>query len=78
LLNLVWVNAILPQFPSILSAGMRGLTRNLAGSVAQALATPITLEAAIIGLLGLAAIIGSYFVEAKRKEGESLATRGPE
>ena len=78
LLNLVWVNTILPQFPSVLSTGMRGLTRNLVSSVAQALATPITLEAAIIGLLGLVTIIGSSFVEAKRKEGVSLAPRGPE
>ena len=73
LLNLVWVNIILPQFPSVLSAGMRGLAGNLVGSVAQALAAPITLEAAIIGLFGLAAIIGSFFIEAKRKVGVPLA-----
>ena len=78
LLNLVWVNTILPQFPSVLSTGMRGLTRNLVSSVAQALATPITLEAAIIGLLGLATIMGSSFVEAKHKESVPLAPRVPE
>ena len=63
LLNLVWVHILLPQFPSGLSAGMLGLARNVANSVAQALATPIKVEAGILGLLGLAAFIGSFFGE---------------
>jgi len=65
LLNWAWVNAILPRFPSALSAGITGLTRNLVNSVASALARPIMLEAASLALIGLAAIIGSFFVKTK-------------
>jgi hypothetical protein len=75
LLNWVWVNSILPQFPSTLSAGLTGLAGNLVGSVGRALATPIMLQAAIIGLLGLAAIIASFFIKVINKEPVPLAPR---
>ena len=65
LLNWAWVNAILPRFPSALSAGITGLIRSLVNSVASALTRPIMLEAAILALIGLAAIIGSFFVKTK-------------
>jgi hypothetical protein len=68
MLDWAWVIYVLPQFPSPLSAGVPSLARELMDSVARALTTPITLEAAIIGLLGLAAIIGSFFVETEVKE----------
>ncbi len=73
LLNWAWVNVILPPFSSVLSTGFRDLALNLVGSLAQALETPIMLEAAFIGLLGLAAVIGSFFVETKLKEPVPLA-----
>ncbi len=78
LLNWTWVNAILPQFSSLLSAGVSGLAGNLVRSVAQALATPITVEAGISALLGLAAVIGSFFVEAKLKQPVPLASQAAE
>jgi hypothetical protein len=68
LLNSAWANYILPHFPSALSPDITSLARNLVVSVVRALATPIIVEAAIIGLLGWAAIIGSFFVDAKLKE----------
>ena len=61
-----WINFMLPQFPSGASSAFTGLARNLVGSLGQALSTPIIVEAVIIALLGLAAIIGSFFVEPKR------------
>jgi hypothetical protein len=73
-LDWAWVIYVLPQFPSTFSAGITSLARELADFVAQAMATRITLEAAIIGLLGLAAIIGSFFVETKLKEPAPLAS----
>ena len=74
MLDWAWVKYILPQFPSALSAGITGLARGLVDSVVRALTTRITLVAAIIGLLGLAAIIGSFFVEKKLKEPVPLAS----
>ena len=75
LLNWAVGTAILSRFSSVLSAGVSGLAGNLVRSVAQALATPITVEAAITGLLGLAATIGSFFVEPKLKEPVPLAAQ---
>ena len=67
-LGWVWVNFLLPQLPVPLSAGITGLTRDLVNSVAQVLARPITLEAASLGLIGLVAIIGSFFAKTKLEE----------
>ena len=74
MLEWAWAIYVLPQFPSTLSAGIAGLARDLAGSVVRNLATRITLEAVIIGLLGLAAIIGSFYIKTKLKEPMPLAS----
>ena len=69
-----WNIFILPQFPSGASENLTGLARSLLGSVGQAVSTPITLEAIIISLLGLAAIIGSFFVEKRPAQPGPLAS----
>ena len=73
-LDWAWVNFILPQFPSTLSTNITSLLHSLANSVVRALSTRIILEAAILGLLGLMAFVGSFFIKTKLKKSVPLVS----
>ncbi len=60
-----WATFILPQFQAILPASLTGLGFSLAGSVAHVLAARVAIAALILGVLGLAAILASFFVKTK-------------
>jgi hypothetical protein len=66
--NWAWANLVLPRIPSIISADIVAIGRNLAAYIVNKLAEPIVLQAAILTVVGLAAWIGSAFIKAGRTE----------
>jgi hypothetical protein len=68
LLNLAWVNLVLPRFPAMLPAGLADFAHSLMNSIGRAGTTPMVIEAAILGIVGLVAIIGSILVDRKPKQ----------
>lgn len=60
-----WATFILPQIRDMFPASLTGLGFSLAGSVAHVLAAQVAIEAAIIGGLGLAAILASLLVKTR-------------
>jgi hypothetical protein len=62
LLDWAWVNYAIPQFPSVISSGLAELGHDMFRSVVHELGKWLMLEAGPILLLGLAAIIGSFYV----------------
>ncbi len=67
LLNLAWVNLVLPRFPAMLPASLAEFAHSLMNSIGRAGTTPMVIQAAILGFIGLAATIGSIFVDRKPK-----------
>lgn len=63
LLDWAWVNYAVPQFPSMISSGLAELGHDVFRSVVHELGTWLMLEASLIALLGLAAIITSFYVD---------------
>ena len=63
ILDWAWVNYAIPQMPPIFSSGLGELGHDLFSSVAGELGKQLMLEAGPILLLGLAAIIGSFYVK---------------
>lgn len=62
LLDWAWVNYAFPRFPPVISPGLAELGHKVFLSVGHELGKWVMLEAGLIALLGLAAIIGSNFV----------------
>lgn len=67
LLNLAWVNLVLPRFPAMLPPSLAEFAHTLLNSISRAGTTPMVIQAAILGFIGLAATIGSIFVDRKPK-----------
>ena len=67
-LDWVWVNHVAVRIPPYLSSGMAEIGRNLLSSVVRELSTSIMLESGALSLVGLAAILVSFFVHGKAKE----------
>ena len=63
ILDWAWVNYAIPQMPPIFSSGLGELGHDLFSSVAGELGKQLMLEAGPILLLGLAAIIASFYVK---------------
>jgi hypothetical protein len=68
LLDRAWVNYALHQFPPMISAGLAELGQNVMSSVVRELGKWVMLEAGLIILLGLTAIIASNHIGRKVKE----------
>ena len=62
ILDWAWVNYAIPQMPPIFSSGLGELGHDLFSSVVGELGKQLMLEAGLILLVGLAAIIGSFYV----------------
>jgi hypothetical protein len=62
ILDWAWVNYAIPQMPPIFSSGLGKLGHDLFRSVLGELGKQLMLEAGPILLLGLGAIIGSFYV----------------
>ena len=62
LLDWVWVNCAVPQFPPMISPGLAELGYDVASSVVRELGKWVLLESGLIALLGLAAMLGSHYV----------------
>jgi len=67
-LDWVWVSYIAVRIPPYLSSGLAEIGRNLLSSVVRELSTSIMLESGALSLVGLAAILVSFFVHGKAKE----------
>jgi hypothetical protein len=68
LLDWAWVNYILADLPPVFSSGLGELGYVLSRSIVHELGKWVMLEAGVIILLGLAAIIASNHIRSKRKE----------
>jgi hypothetical protein len=62
LLDWAWINYALPRFPSVISDGLAALGHEVMSSAVHELRKWVTIEGGLIALLGLAAMIGSYYV----------------
>ena len=61
-LDWAWVSYIAANLPPLLSSGMSGIARRLAGSVVRELTQWMLLAGGAVMLLGIAAIVGSFYV----------------
>ena len=71
-LDWVWVNHVAVRIPPYLSSGMSEIGRDLLNSVVRELSKSLMLESGALSLVGLAAILASYFVRVKPKEAAPL------
>jgi hypothetical protein len=74
LLQWAWVNYAVDRIPPLISPSLGELVHGLANSLVRDLAKGITISASLIVLLGLAAIVGSFFVKSKPKKAALPAT----
>ena len=65
-LDWAWVGYIADKIPPLFSSSLSGMGHELADSVVRELSQTIMLVAGAASLIGLVAIVGSFFVGAKR------------
>jgi hypothetical protein len=66
-LDWAWVSYISANLPPLLSSSMSGVARGLAGSVVRELTQWMMLGGGAVLLLGMAAIVGSFYVREGRQ-----------